>query len=59
MCVCVCVCVCVCKCLLLNDNLQFYTTNWLKIFRKYFIRIQECFHIIIIQKYYNNFKKYF
>ena len=43
-----------CKCLLLTDNLQFYSTNWFKIFREYFIRIQECFYILIIKKYYNN-----
>ena len=41
------------KCLLLTDNIQFYT-NWLKIFWEYFIQIQECFYILIIQKYYNN-----
>ena len=29
--------------MLLTDNLQFYTTNWFKIFREYFIRIQGCF----------------
>ena len=45
--------------MLLIDNLQFYTTNWFKIFREYFIQIQECFYILIIQKYYNNLKKYF
>ena len=45
-----------CKCLLLTDNLQFYTANWFKIFREYFI--QECFYILIIQKYYNNYKIY-
>ena len=49
------ICVCVyiyiyiykCKCLLQTDNLQFYTTNWFKIFREYFIRIQECFYILL------------
>ena len=48
-----------CKYLLLTDNLQFYSTNWFKILRGYFIRIQECFYILIIQKYYNDLKKYF
>ena len=28
---------CMCKCLLLTDNLQFYTTNWFKIFWEYSI----------------------
>ena len=26
--------------------LQFYTTNWFKIFKEYFIRIQKCFYIL-------------
>ena len=34
---------------LLNDNLQFYITNWFKIFWEYFIRIQGYFYILIIQ----------
>ena len=46
-----------CKRLLLADNLQFYPTNWFKIFKEYFFRLQECFYILIIQKYYNNKKK--
>ncbi len=48
-----------CKCLLRTDNLQFYNTNWFKIFREYFIRIQGCFYILIIKKYYNNLKNIF
>ena len=45
--------------MLLTDNIQFHTTNWFKIFREYFIWIQECFYKLIIQKYYSNKKKYF
>ena len=37
----------ICKCLLLTNNLHFYSTNWFKIFRGYFIRIQECFYILL------------